>query len=79
MKYTYGKKDKLKSKKSIEELFICGETITSYPLRLVFLEGEKNKFLVNRRIFKGGITEAAFPQSYSHTTSPFGFRNNFNV
>jgi ribonuclease P protein component len=42
MKYTYGKKDKLKSKKSIEELFICGETITSYPLRLVFLEGEKS-------------------------------------
>jgi ribonuclease P protein component len=42
MKNTYGKKDKLKSKKSIEELFICGKTITSYPLRLVFLEGEKS-------------------------------------
>ena len=42
MKYTYGKKDKLKSKKSIEELFVCGKTITSYPLRLVFLEEEKN-------------------------------------
>lgn len=42
MKNTYGKKDKLKSKKSIEELFICGRTITSYPLRLVFLEGEKS-------------------------------------
>lgn len=42
MSFTYGNKDKLKSKKSIEELFVSGKTITSYPLRLVFLEGLKN-------------------------------------
>jgi len=46
---------------------------------MVFLEGEKYKFLVNRRNFKGGITVAAFPKSYSHRISPFRVRNNLKV
>ena len=38
MKFTYGKQEKLKSKKAIEELFIEGISVSSYPLRLIFLK-----------------------------------------
>jgi ribonuclease P protein component len=38
MSLKYGKKDKLKSKKTIERLFNEGRSITVYPLRLVYLE-----------------------------------------
>lgn len=40
MKFTYGKQDKLKSKKAIEQLFIEGVSVSSYPLRMVFLKKE---------------------------------------
>lgn len=40
MKFTYGKKEKLKSKKAIEQLFIEGISVSSYPLRMVFLKKE---------------------------------------
>ena len=40
MSLKYGKKDKLKSKKTIERLFNEGRSITVYPLRLVYLETE---------------------------------------
>lgn len=40
MKLTYGKKDKLKRKKAIEKLFLEGESVVSYPLRLVYLKEE---------------------------------------
>ena len=40
MSLKYGKKDKLKSKKTIECLFNEGRSITVYPLRLVYLETE---------------------------------------
>jgi ribonuclease P protein component len=36
--FKYGKKDKLKSKKLIEQLFAEGKAISVYPLRLVYLE-----------------------------------------
>ncbi|SHG82571.1 ribonuclease P protein component [Winogradskyella jejuensis] len=38
MKFGYSKKDKLKSKKLIEELFSEGKAVTVFPLRLVYLE-----------------------------------------
>ena len=38
MRFTYSKKDKLKSKKQIEALFTQGKAITVYPLKLVYLE-----------------------------------------
>jgi len=38
MSFTYRKKDKLKSKKLIEQLFTEGKSITAYPLRLVYLK-----------------------------------------
>lgn len=34
---TYNKHEKLKSKKLIEKLFTEGQTVSSYPLRLVFI------------------------------------------
>lgn len=37
MKYTFGKKDKLKSKKLIDELFVSGQSVSAFPLRLVFM------------------------------------------
>lgn len=40
MKFTYGKQEKLKSKKAIEQLFIEGVSVSSYPLRMVFLKKE---------------------------------------
>ena len=38
MSFTYRKKDKLKSKKLIEQLFTEGKSISAYPLRLVYLK-----------------------------------------
>lgn len=38
MSFKYGKKDKLKSKKNIEQLFNEGKAVTVFPLRLVYLE-----------------------------------------
>lgn len=38
MRNTYGKNEKLKSKKLIETLFEEGRSVKSYPLRMVFLE-----------------------------------------
>ncbi|GGZ89591.1 ribonuclease P protein component [Algibacter mikhailovii] len=37
MSQTYPKKEKLKSKKLIEQLFANGQSISVFPLRLVFL------------------------------------------
>ncbi|OYX28085.1 MAG: ribonuclease P protein component [Flavobacteriales bacterium 32-35-8] len=37
MKFTFNKKDKLKSKKLIEVLFTEGQSVTAYPLRLVYI------------------------------------------
>ncbi|KAA5827466.1 ribonuclease P protein component [Algibacter amylolyticus] len=37
MNYTYGNKEKLKSKKLIDQLFTEGKSVSAYPLRLVYL------------------------------------------
>lgn len=37
MKFTFNQKEKLKSKKSIEQLFTIGQSVAVYPLRLVYL------------------------------------------
>lgn len=44
MEYSYGKKEKLKSKKLIEALFVERQSVAKYPLRLAFkkLELEEN-------------------------------------
>lgn len=40
MIFKYSKKDKLKSKKLIEQLFSEGQSLTAFPLRLVYLESD---------------------------------------
>ncbi|MCM4167835.1 ribonuclease P protein component [Arenibacter sp. H213] len=37
-KFTFPKKEKLKSKKLIEKLFAEGMTVTQYPIRLIYLK-----------------------------------------
>ncbi|WP_282042141.1 ribonuclease P protein component [Winogradskyella flava] len=40
MSFKYSKRDKLKSKKLIEQLFNEGSAVTVYPLRLIYLKTE---------------------------------------
>lgn len=40
MRFTFPKKEKLKSKKLIEQLFVKGESISSYPIKLIYLKVE---------------------------------------
>ena len=40
MRNTYPKKEKLKSKKHIEQLFNIGKSVSVFPLRLVYLQTE---------------------------------------
>lgn len=42
MQFRYQKKDKLKSKKLIEQLFSEGKAVTVYPLRLIYLKTNFN-------------------------------------
>jgi ribonuclease P protein component len=62
MSFKYGKKDKLKSKKSIEQLFNEGKAVTVFPLRLIYLktsfdDGNKLKtgVSVSKRLHKTAI------------------------
>lgn len=50
--YKYSKKDKLKSKKLIDQLFTEGKALTAYPLRLVYLKTEFN----DSSILKTGVS-----------------------
>ncbi|WP_422106630.1 ribonuclease P protein component [Winogradskyella sp.] len=52
MSFKYSKKDKLKSKKHIEQLFNDGKAVTVYPLRLIYLEAEFN----DGSIIKTGVS-----------------------
>jgi ribonuclease P protein component len=62
MNFKYSKKDKLKSKKLIDQLFNEGKAITAYPLRLIYLktEFEDNSILktgvsVSKRLHKTAV------------------------
>lgn len=37
MKFTFNKKEKLKSEKLITQLFVQGQSVVTYPLRLVYM------------------------------------------
>ncbi|WP_320814249.1 ribonuclease P protein component [Flavobacterium sp.] len=52
MAYTYPKNEKLKSKKSIELLFSEGQSVSKYPLRLVYVENS----LENEELVKFGVS-----------------------
>ncbi|MGE5944555.1 MAG: ribonuclease P protein component [Flavobacteriales bacterium] len=62
MKFTFNKKDKLKSKKLIEMLFTEGQSVTAYPLRLVYVNASfddavlvKAGVSVSKRHFKKAV------------------------
>lgn len=52
LNYTYGNKEKLKSKKLIDQLFTEGKSVSAYPLRLVYL----GTALDNNLIAKTGVS-----------------------
>lgn len=62
MNFKYSKKDKLKSKKLIDQLFTEGKAVTAYPLRLVYLKTEfedgsqlKTGVSVSKRLHKTAV------------------------
>jgi ribonuclease P protein component len=62
LNFTYGKKEKLKSKKLIDQLFTEGQSVSAFPLRLVFLETSfedaiiaKTGVSVSKRHFKTAV------------------------
>lgn len=62
MKFTFPKKEKLKSKKLIEKLFLEGKAVTAFPIRLLYLQttfedGSKIKtgVSVSKRNFKKAV------------------------
>lgn len=44
MVFTFGKEEKLKSKKQIEQLFAQGNTLKEYPILMKFLKIDVNEF-----------------------------------
>ena len=61
MRFTFGKAEKLKSRKQIEQLFVEGESLKEYPLRIRFLKlsesdiPPKIAFSVPKRNFKRAV------------------------
>ncbi|WP_372754083.1 ribonuclease P protein component [Mariniflexile sp.] len=62
MKFTFNKKEKLKSKKLIDQLFTEGKSISAFPLRLVYLPTTfseavqtKTGVSVSKRFFKTAV------------------------
>ena len=62
MRFTFNKKEKLKSQKLIELLFTEGQTVTAYPLRLVYMKAAfddgvlvKAGVSVSKRQFKKAV------------------------
>lgn len=62
MKFTYNKKEKLKSKKLIDKLFAEGQSVSAFPLRLVYVQTvfdedivTKTGVSVSKRNFKTAV------------------------
>lgn len=62
MNYRFPKHEKLKSKKTIEQLFLSGKSVTKFPLKLFFLPVEntdavkiKTAVSVSKRNFKTAV------------------------
>lgn len=62
MRFTFNKKEKLKSEKLIEQLFAEGQSVAVYPMRMVYLQttfedGSKLKagVSVTKRNFKNAV------------------------
>ncbi len=48
MKFTYSKKEKLKSKKLIDKLFTEGQSVSAFPLRLVYIQTSFDENIVGK-------------------------------
>jgi len=66
-KYNYPKKEKLKSKIAIDELFTTGKTVSKYPLRMVYVQIANDDNLplkvgvsVSKRHFKKAVDRNYF-------------------
>jgi len=62
MKFTFNKREKLKSQKLIEKLFLEGKSVTVFPLRMLYLQTDhedktkiKTGVSVSKRNFKKGV------------------------
>lgn len=77
MSFTFPKKEKLKSAKLIEQLFAEGQSITRFPLRLLYLETElpgetqvQAAVTVSRRSFRNAVDrnriKRLMRESYRH-------------
>lgn len=77
MSFTFPKKEKLKSPKLIEQLFAEGQSITRFPLRLLYLETElpgetqvQAAVTVSRRSFRNAVNrnriKRLMRESYRH-------------
>jgi ribonuclease P protein component len=62
MKFTFPKKEKLKSQKLIEKLFLEGKAVTVFPLRMLYLKTDfedgskiKTSVSVSKRNFKKAV------------------------
>ena len=62
MAFTFGKKEKLKSKKLIEKLFLEGESVSVFPLKMLYLQITHNDgsqiktgVTVSKRNFKKAV------------------------
>ncbi|MDB9782123.1 ribonuclease P protein component [Winogradskyella sp.] len=63
MNFSYSKKDKLKSKKDIEQLFTEGKAVTAFPLKLIYLKTNfedgstlKTGVSVSKRLHKTAVS-----------------------
>ena len=85
MSFKYRKKDKLKSKKLIEQLFNEGKSVTSYPLRLIYLKTKfedesvlKTSVSVSKRLHKTAVARNRIKRLLREAyrlNKPFYFNN----
>ena len=74
MNFTYPKSEKLKSKNTIDLLFSKGKSVSKYPLRLVFVEGNfgeniplKMGVSVSKKYFKKAVDRNYFKRVLRET------------
>lgn len=74
MNFTYSKAEKLKSKTTIDLLFSKGKSVSKYPLRLVYIEGDfgddfpfKMGVSVSKKHFKKAVDRNYFKRVLRET------------
>lgn len=81
MRFTFGKQEKLKSRKLIEKLFTEGNSVKKFPVRLVFLQTKHTSnfpvqagFSVPKRNFKKAVDrnriKRLLREAYRHQKQP---------